>query len=93
MAGDDRAVKAYVKWATDEAQRHALPYACAEGFQRIVLHRDEDQPPEAAAGCAYAGVINMAAFKLRKALRAKARKTRADYSGGRPNCNVASPLI
>jgi LmbE family N-acetylglucosaminyl deacetylase len=37
------------KWATDEAQRHALPYACAEGFQRIVLRRDDAQPPEAAA--------------------------------------------
>ncbi len=36
------------KWARDEAQHHALPYAFAEGFQRIVLHREEAPPPEAA---------------------------------------------
>jgi LmbE family N-acetylglucosaminyl deacetylase len=33
------------KWATEEARRHALPYAYAEGFQRIVLRRDDDAQP------------------------------------------------
>jgi hypothetical protein len=38
------------KWAEEEAQRHGLPYRCAEGFQRVVLHSEEpERPPEAEA--------------------------------------------
>jgi LmbE family N-acetylglucosaminyl deacetylase len=37
------------RWAEEEAQRHALPYRYAEGFQRIVLVREQEVPAEAAA--------------------------------------------
>lgn len=37
------------KWAEAEAVKHALPYRCAEGFQRIVLESDGDKATEADA--------------------------------------------
>jgi LmbE family N-acetylglucosaminyl deacetylase len=38
-----------LKWASETATRHNLRYKYTEGFQRIVLSSDEDQPPEAKA--------------------------------------------
>ena len=37
------------KWATDTARRHELGFEYAEGFQRIVLEREQERPAEAAA--------------------------------------------
>ncbi|HLZ25748.1 MAG TPA: PIG-L deacetylase family protein [Chloroflexota bacterium] len=37
-----------LKWAAETATRHNLGYQYTEGFQRIILERD-DKPPEAAA--------------------------------------------
>ena len=36
-------------WAADEAERHKLGYTYAEGFQRIVLAGEYEQPTEAGA--------------------------------------------
>jgi LmbE family N-acetylglucosaminyl deacetylase len=38
-----------LKWAEDTASRHQLDYRYAEGFQRIVLIAEQEQPSEAAA--------------------------------------------
>ena len=37
------------KWATEEAQRRQLGYQYVEGYQRIVIVREEEETPEAAA--------------------------------------------
>jgi LmbE family N-acetylglucosaminyl deacetylase len=38
-----------IRWATEAARKHELPFDFAEGFQRIVLESEQQQAPEAAA--------------------------------------------